>query len=214
MAVLYCFCNGEVRNSVRHHFERFRLRRTLRYGGEYPALQSTYYRTTASACCGAYHSNNNRSGGGAANNSNNFGKTDVNRHAQQQQQHRKTYALRMLRAPKTERTERGRCLHKKKDTRAGSGSGRYSDVSDSNVGLYRNTRRGERYRDSCVSFSTTNSYLGVGSSYTSGSPGAIARNTGNNGNNGTDYHSIPSSPEHETLKMATDNGYGIELQVL
>ncbi|XP_054167743.1 diuretic hormone receptor-like [Oppia nitens] len=36
VAVLYCFCNGEVRNSVRHHFERFKLRRTLR-GGEYPA---------------------------------------------------------------------------------------------------------------------------------------------------------------------------------
>nr|XP_027202966.1 diuretic hormone receptor-like [Dermatophagoides pteronyssinus] len=47
VAVLYCFCNGEVRNSLRNHFQRFRLRRTLRYGGEYPAHKTTYYRTTA-----------------------------------------------------------------------------------------------------------------------------------------------------------------------
>nr|XP_046920088.1 diuretic hormone receptor-like isoform X2 [Dermatophagoides farinae] len=34
VAVLYCFCNGEVRNSLRNHFQRFRLRRTLQYGGQ------------------------------------------------------------------------------------------------------------------------------------------------------------------------------------
>ncbi|CAG2168296.1 unnamed protein product [Oppiella nova] len=84
VAVLYCFCNGEVRNSVRHHFERFKLRRTLR-GGEYPVGQ------------------------------------------------RNTFAFRSL---------------------------RYGE----NVKLYRT--RGERDRGSCISFSTTTTYVSNNSAKT------------------------------------------------
>ncbi|KAK8758954.1 hypothetical protein V5799_003414 [Amblyomma americanum] len=34
VAVLYCFLNGEVRNSVRHHLERWKTMRALRRGGD------------------------------------------------------------------------------------------------------------------------------------------------------------------------------------
>ncbi|KAI1283734.1 Diuretic hormone receptor [Halotydeus destructor] len=43
VAVLYCFMNAEVRNSVRHHFERWKNQRAMR-SGEYPtAMQSRSY---------------------------------------------------------------------------------------------------------------------------------------------------------------------------
>src|SRR5699024_1669658 len=57
VAVLYCFCNGEVRNCVRNHLERYRLRRTLRYGGDYPTPSSNnlYWRSNK------YHNNSKHS---------------------------------------------------------------------------------------------------------------------------------------------------------
>ncbi|KPM05693.1 corticotropin-releasing factor receptor type-like protein [Sarcoptes scabiei] len=48
VAVLYCFCNGEVRTSLRHHFQRIQIQRTLRYGEGYASQSSGHYRSSMS----------------------------------------------------------------------------------------------------------------------------------------------------------------------
>lgn len=164
VAVLYCFCNGEVRNSVRNHFQRFRLRRTLRYGGDYPATQSTYYRSTA------YHPNGHRGSyafratkPGANRNgvASGFGEGTTNGHGNRNGSIVSGTGVGGMNA------------------NAGNNTGRvgerYSNSSDSGaVRMYRASCRSDKGRDSCISFTTTNSFLGYSTSGNGGGMGTPA----------------------------------------
>lgn len=198
VAVLYCFFNGEVRNSVKNHFTRFQMRRTLRHGRDYPKAKS-YYKSTAGYH--AYHHRNNSS--------------------------RSSYAFQYLTSDNGGLRASVGCpdggpLNGPINRRTSSGAGggfsmngdtpthhadRFSNASDSvaaSVRLYRSSGRGDKGRgDSCVSFTTTSSYVVFSTGSATGT--SMAASMLANGNCGNASPSIQNVSRGTSIIVPSDN---------
>nr|XP_046920087.1 corticotropin-releasing factor receptor 1-like isoform X1 [Dermatophagoides farinae] len=172
VAVLYCFCNGEVRNSLRNHFQRFRLRRTLQYGGEYPAHKTTYYRTTAYH---NYHHHHHRH-----HNHNNYNNI--------QNQNRK---------------------YSNNNNNRFKSQSLYCSSSNVSGQKIQHTNQNIRLRDSCISYTTTTSFLSPSSTVITVGGIGHSNGFGSNGNGG--HLSLASTTltdvqeSKECLKMSSIN---------